>query len=1447
MANVSFYFNNGFISKADFVAALEAARKAAKAIAKKEAGKRHYDAIVSKVANPAKKAKARIDRSLTKMQRELRAELAMSQLLADIAKVDKAKARRVWESAHAIFFKAVAVVAKATKKAALKAVATIEAANELIARIDVAKAEDARSSIGAADTSAVNKLSLELAMEAIHSMFNASIINAGIRCIDWVDDSRLIDEDIASECAERQKEDNMFKFDLQLFANDKEKNTHRASKHYVRSMKGHEGNAMAYNIKAVPTDKRGNYKFVINREYAEITPLTRSCLHNGPMEMADLTGRKIIVKRAFDKYATLDTSAMICSSNKQVRRIGAAIPMLDILIGEYRGEIVACSHMKSDNFMVVMSGDRDKNGNRCMIDYHEAVDILTGKTKDGWMNFSDYKIFGASKGRKNLFDMFEHDSDFEAKLDIATCGEYSKVYGTVLDQKETADAVTRLGSKSCRLGSENIIIDNVLILLDKDGHSDGSGLVANLPEVREGYLLQCRPYTAKGAAQSVSSLEMEVAEENHRVVEWDKHNLTERQEYLLNVVLNKHDMAESGMTLKDVKKEIDASAIRLVGDPTKKTQLLGDLNFFKDKWDYSRNSGLNIIDIACFTGDDFKDAYTSGQMLKVVLRAMHDSNDDQLKRDFDAFMRKVIASEVRGKMSLDFDRRFKGTEKFNLGYALGAYMQLNANSWKQYPEVFNAVIKEKIKAIKDTMNRDRYGIHGHSTMVTVESSHFFTNGRHSLLRTDIIDGIVKSFEVYDPVWCRYAKENPGISNDGFVIKYPSMGTKEGVLVQFVTEEELLKRIDKLGVSDKTKSVLRKSIINFKEGATMVPNSLPVLSLILAGFDLDGDHFEIIFATESGLDIPTLLKRANFIGAAVDIDKDDAGYMAKMAFTPSSWASYARMIVNSENKSVGTVTNVFRLFTDGLLRDLSEPDVHEFYKNLFMAVGCTNGKKDYKAVGIEYHTDDNGIYTYEVAVNAMEAFIENIKNVNLDDVNNIHSMLDDLDKLGRACQELTIDAQKKFYDVFCDWMDEVTNFSLFALSYGLEFKITGKRNKDGIVQFNVTPVENDGYYIKDGFFAVKSVIVKKTNEFGTKYVLADSFVNYRTYCANYACKMIEYLLGHYNEACVNYKAMLSATGDMRLAALNSILNEKGMHQIERIARGVYTINKMRAEATESTKKLFSTIGLSVKMKEKLSRDINAGVNSDYGVMLDAISNEIRRVCASNGMDPMMVAEALTLRGNLGGISGKVLQYERFINMINKSDTPVFSDILRAPKALKKWFVDNKISDVQVFGGVFYNIGCPEFSGTDVECDLVDGKYSLSVDANGELLVSRPMTEFVDANVVVDEDSRVIVDMIKVKDESEIKAIDNALVINNEYTIKVNTRKRVYSLNNKNDDVVTKLYFGSKKTKVCGSEEPNVISKGYGDFSGKLISKIVCPTDYAGEDGYKYYNVIIALKK
>ena len=112
------------------------ADKAARKAAKKAIGKRHYDAIISKVVRTTKRIKARVDRSLAKMERELHAELAISQLLTDIAKVDKAKARRVWESAHAIFFKAVAVISKATKKAVGKAVVSIEAADRKSTRLN---------------------------------------------------------------------------------------------------------------------------------------------------------------------------------------------------------------------------------------------------------------------------------------------------------------------------------------------------------------------------------------------------------------------------------------------------------------------------------------------------------------------------------------------------------------------------------------------------------------------------------------------------------------------------------------------------------------------------------------------------------------------------------------------------------------------------------------------------------------------------------------------------------------------------------------------------------------------------------------------------------------------------------------------------------------------------------------------------------------------------------------------------------------------------------------------------------------------------------------------------------------------------------------------------------------------------------------------------------------
>ena len=1251
-----------------------------------------------------------------------------------------------------------------------------------------------------------------------------------------------------------------FKFDLQLFATRKEDNmnNHISSKAYVRSLKSNLGNALAYNVK-VFADKNGKISAVLNREMAEITALNEQFLCRN-LAMADLRGKEIIVEKAFNGYATLDVSACVASRNKNARNAGAVVAMNEILIGSYKGRTVVCMRHDDDEVMVILSGKRKWS----TIPMAEAVDE-NGHTREGWMRFNSYKLYGASKGRKNLFDMYEQDSSFEETLNRVTYGEWAKVEGLKLNGKETAEAVTRLGSKSCRMGSTDILVENVTILLEKDACADGTGLLSSELGIKEGYLVQCRPYTAKGAALVVSPAVIEAVENNHKVVTWDKNNLTSDQEEILDIVLNKHMMRVSGKTLKDIRGAINADAICLVGNPDKGTQVLADLNFFKDMWDYRQMSGLNVLDVACFTGDRFDDAYTSGQMMKLLLRAVKDNGNKELVDDMNKFLKKTIEAEMVRKVKETSVKQFDATELISPNYFVGAAMQFNSASWKADPGLFRAAIEEKVKSLGETMHRDRFRINGHSAMVTVDLSHFMTNGRHTILNSVVEDGEVKYFEVFDPVANRYFEQCPNASRFGAVVKYPSMGTKEGSLVYYVSDVEMNERIDASGMASSAKKLMKEAIASFKEGAVMVPNSLEVLAIILAGFDEDGDHLEMLFASEDGLDIPTLLKRAGFVGAAVKIIPPKGNDTVEVPFSCDSWAKYAYSVIENGNKAVGTVTNCFRLFTDGLLRDISNPTVHNFYKEVFTAIGCKGGKGTYKSV-VPYGVDpDTGIKMYFCEPDAMQKFMDAIVEVDLDNVDNIRAMLDDMDKLGRFCQELTIDAQKKFYKVFCDWMDKLNNYSLFCLDFGLELetmKVKDEENNSEFIAY-VGLVENPGYTINDrGLIVPVADMVTVEKMYSTKLVLADSFTRYRVYAINVAKKELESLISEYQEVRKLWYSMKGARDNKRISIMQK-LNGRGLAKIFHVIPSLYTLGSVYRENMEAAKEIIKeNDDLSEALKKKLERDIVKGFYADYGIIVDSISNEIRRICKDYGMSSIDVAEMLVLDDKMSrsGVMTKILREERLHVMIKRSDMKEVKVALRAPKTLRDWLVNTAADTVTVAGGMFYNVGCPDLFGVDVHTDLVDGVYRLELGDDGKLYAVRPGVEFIDmSNVVVNDDCRVINEFVVADDTEAVKALDAALKQGEEYTVFGDTGKRKYAILDKDGNEIVGLHFGSRKNKIDGSEEPTVLSEGTRGFTGKLVSKMfsfdqnenastVITDRKTGEKSTKYFfNYVLVLRK
>lgn len=1226
-------------------------------------------------------------------------------------------------------------------------------------------------------------------------------------------------------------------------------NYHIASKNYIRSLKSHKGVAMAYNLKVLP-DGKHDYKFVVNREYAQVTALNENYLASD-IEMFNLIGQKFEVRRGFIGYATMDLGLLASSHFEGHRILASGLPLTEIVIGEYKGSLVAGVHMEGSDHIVVKSEKARRNGDKITIPYSEVVDVM-GHTRDGWMRFNSYKNYGASKGRKNLFDMFEEDSNFEEIMNAATYGEYSKVKGMSLTAKETAEAVTRLGAKSCGMGGENILVENIAIHIGKNAETDGAGWISNLdtPEgVRAtGYLVQGRAYTEKGACLVITPDSMKDKLSCYTVVVWDKRNLNDRQRKLLDITLNKGDRRLSGMSEEKIREEVGADVIILQGDPAKGVQIFGDLNIWKDKWDYSCTSGLNVVDVACFTGNNFNDAATSGQMLKLLLGC---NATEKAREKISKFLRGIISAEVANKFSEEGGKPFDGDELISTDYAAGVAKEFNPTAWKSMPSLYQLVLKEQVQSLKDMFDRDRYHVPGHSAMATVDIAYVLTGGCKHLLNVDIVDGKIRGFEVFDPVANRYI-ETTGASRKGFVVKYPSMGTKEGCIVTFVSDEEMRQRIHALGVTKRTEENLAIEIAAFKEGGVMCPPKLSILQMVLAGYDLDGDHLEIFFssAANDGMSIPELLIEAGFVCSAINIQTPDEKASAEVSFSARRWAEYSALLIEAENKSVGTVTNTFRLFTDGLLQDLTNPDIIRFYRLLLEAIGATHGKNDYKSV-IQISVV-SGVNTYLVAENAMEVFItEAIKGIDLTKPENVRAILEDMDKLGRACQELTIDAQKKFFNVFTSWMDETSNFSLFCLSFGINCTVDFNR-KDGEMTMNLAA--DSRAYIFNGnsdlFRAASTVITVQKENGRNKYVLADAFTRYRVFAINHAYRRLKAAREHYI-ACLNSWKADQAKRNCRIVMLRDYMNAVGLAQIEHVLKALGTINSGRRAAEEKLRKLHDGSFMPKNLQDKLDSDIRKSANADYAIMLDDISNEIRRIAAEHGIDMPLIAEYFELKGLDFGM--KVIKQERFMNMLKHSELNVFHAPLRAPQALKESLVRNNEKTIQVAGGMFYNMDVPELWGADIHTDLVDGTYTVTVE-DDTVYISRPLIEFMDmSGIKVDMDSRLVLGALTFKTGTErtdiqkrLKGLKEDIAIGKNVSILRDTRHRKFALLDSDGKEVARLGFGTRGDKTLGHEISTIVSSSYGDFGGKVANNVISIKEVAMGD-LLYYNFIVVIKK
>ena len=1390
---------------------------------------------------------------------------------------------------------------------------------ELMAKITVAKAEDAKGSIGAAMSANVDKLTKELIAEAVDTELiildlsnEPEVISQRAYCgwddiIEipcaneaWLNESAEIayalnvpeadyaegifnkegalndSETVVSAVINDSADEDVIEITPEFLAENPEwarrhsigaafnggnnMNKHINNKKYIDAIKCHDGNGLCYRFTAIGTND--GVRFVLDTTSAEITPLTRHFLQtNGAFQ--NLCCREMIAKRGFNGYVILDLSNIATSSNPKLQAASTFYFAADYYLGkdENGKTVIAVRIPKNDKFYVV-SESRVHGAFREL----KRSDIYENNVlKDGWTRFKSNKLASASKGRKIMADMFAEDSKFVDILNEATFGEFKAVEGMMLTNKGMADKWTRIGSKSTRMGSMHIAVENFIIRLTEDGATDGSyeiaarkmaeavadelgiEVTAKLEMECLGYILQARPYTGKGAGETKSDKNIAEHAKLEKIYVIRKENMTDRDKQILAMFTDKELRKAAGIKLGDDSTypvEMKGyTAIGVVGNDMYGWDLIGDLNFYKDQWDFTRTSGMNVLAVAHYEQEEgFKNAFTSGQMMKVVLRAVNEANDKDLAKKFDTVMKSIIDDNIADK--LDFNKsvqNFKADRKFDLSFPGRDYMTINPTTWRNSIATHQMVITQMINSVGDMINRDRYAIPGHSAMITCDSSYDF-NG------ISVLSVNAKVVEVYDPVANRYFDEQ-GIEEAkryGIAIKYPAMGTREFLILFYVSEYEMIRRMKALAITDEQKAVLIEEVKNFKEGGMMIPSNLEVIAWFAAGSDEDGDKVTALFVSKDGNDLASIVIESGMLPRAVKIGTPKDTDNSKTALTVDAYQVHASKQIAQGNKSVGVVTNVFRMFTEGIYQDLNNPEVFNFYASVFKKLGMGSEAKSHNekySSLVELETVDGNVVVNKTTEKITQAILNALKSVPVN-VANIKAALDDFDVLGRHSQELTIDAQKKFYDVCSEWMDDVaTSFTILPLKFGITMDFVRSQVRDG-APIGVYFVENDGYKVSNS----NRVSVADTVVMAKKcLVLTDVFSTYRVYSANKCMALIEAEVEEYKLTVATEKSRMMQRA-AELEAINISNDIKAIRRMEKVSNAFYTIsNSYRAqlEALREEMKAESAI-MSWKQQEKLNKEMKKSVEDEFATMMDYLSNEIRCIAAEEGLSGDEMVRIFDKTSMTTGVKSRIIKQERFVYDIHNSESRIWEMKLR-DSAMTRFLADSKMTELIVWNGsaMLFAAGF----GADQPVDFVDGVYDIRVNvlANGEkeVFISRPMDEFVDIPAT-NNNVRLVNGYVSTQEDAD--RMDQLLVSGSEYMVKYDSRNKKYSLVDVAGNVIAPMTFGgnNKEDMVGGEYAYKVYGKRYANFSGKLVAKIVNTTaeEYNNK---KFFNYIIVLEK
>lgn len=1101
----------------------------------------------------------------------------------------------------------------------------------------------------------------------------------------------------------------------------------------------------------------------------EINPVNRGYFEEN-VELQQFSGVKKTFRRGSKDIVIFDISAISNASNDDKSRMAAKMDS-----AFYIAKV-------DDEATIVVENEG--------IDFVDYIDLRTGKLVDEKVVEGAPKFFGdlglgafsAGQGRNYNIMAFRANGAEDAQrfvdaLDEATLGEYSLNVETLrkVTSTERADINTRMGSKLTGLGLNKAMgcgLKTYVILLNKNDNTDGRFAFSaraiaqaivdkknvlsdeafdELVEKLTGYVIQARPYTVKGAGLSCSQAKIDLDLRDKKVYVLDVDDPKNAQKLdQLNAVLSKPRRSRAKIDLKAVPGFEGYDAIKVChGDADAPVDFYADLNAFKDQFDLRRVDGVNVVAVPRVKKDFI--VTTSAQFLKVALMGVKKSG---LSKALKAVMEKVIERTLNETFDIKASTKSFGAEMLDCSYLSGLIKDLNPSieALQFFPNVLRGIMEDMARSAENIINLDKYNVDGTIAMMTSDPTiEAFGKG--------VLKVTKEYVEVFDPAFLRYAAMS-GIDTKnyrGVAIKHPSMGTREILFVVFITEEEMCDRIAALGKkldrSEDDIEICQDMIRSFKEGGVIIPEDLPSVAQIAAGSDLDGDEIIIHYPTKDNANFAALLwaakKSGKFSWVAVDIVPDDKGSKKRVMVDGKIFISQMHKNLLSKNASVGAITNAHDTLNQFLLAEGKDIEftAKTIYSRVF-GMGKEAASADAAYVSpLKRTVNEYGIEVIHTSKEVVTDVLTAMRKA-APTKENILAAAEDWDVIGRHQQELTIDAQKKDYEVKnTEYIQKLSDaVSTLRLKNRITF-VMGVRDEEDMEEPVTVDTEsgkasNSGYLIDDnGVVTASSYHIKREDKYAL-LVIKDSFADFRVLAATKAVKKLNELKDEYRafvelndegKKCLQwYNASYDRFAKNKDGLLDRVIDLRNMMYA---SGNIYRDLKRQAEGRESDSKF--NYNFTREDKEKIAKEGRKFVYDEMNAIYAAISNEARKIVADfKGEASVMRIMAFLSRGKAFKDSavGKLFK-EEFAQMIcRKSETSeVHYELygmgsLVASEATGKIIVKNGEAWTQ--DGLFVD-----------DVDLVDGEYHVETPSDDKVELVRPLCELI--SIPEADDSKLVV--------------------------------------------------------------------------------------------------------